>query len=257
MHLTNFATEIIQKVFFVLSSAFATCQRKKEIESIQSMNKNFLDELISNLYSCHSLSAILKCVSLVAASTFKAEKAMIVLIQPNDQGSNFAYFYSFSDAHIYNFDYAGTFVEGIVNSGEIVTFPKDSEGNGKVQSINEEDFDCIHYIPAKTDGRVTCIAEICYKNMGDINELLKEKEKMIELETTFSQIIAHELKGYSCKLRAFLYSVNNIVTDVRTRKLYSRFSCWRKAAEKSKQQKEIANIQEERSIAEKKVNIFF
>ncbi len=212
-----------------------------------------VEEMLGRMRDCHSLSAILGAASAAAAGLFRADKTLAIVVQRSGEGeARLAYFYSFEDAHVYNFDYAGTFIESIVDSGNPLTFPEAEEEHlesdpapKKAHSISEEEFGLIRYVPVKRDNEVFCVCEMCYADPSAATDP--------DLELVFSQMLGRELHRFSLRLQLFLKAIKDTVRDSDRRRTARAVQCWRKVCEDSRGSEEAQNVRAERSTVESKV----
>eukprot|EP01022_Parablepharisma_sp_SALTPOND_P021069 TRINITY_DN400_c0_g1_i1.p1 TRINITY_DN400_c0_g1~~TRINITY_DN400_c0_g1_i1.p1 ORF type:complete len:1547 (-),score=137.31 TRINITY_DN400_c0_g1_i1:937-5577(-) len=240
--------QVIQKFVMAASTVLASGSRKAEIEAVQNQNKLVFESLISSANKANTLSSILNAMTMAGIKLLGTDKTLIILIQEQQK---LAYFYSFADAHVYNFDFAGTFIESIVLTGEPICFPTEEDSERKAQSINEEDFEFIRYIPITSKGKVTGICEMCYHLIGENTGIKDADVKMPELEAVYADSLSNELDRFKAKLNYFVRTASNVVKKVNKRRITAKFCQWRTRCKNIKNREEATAAKQERMKVEK------
>ncbi len=215
---------------------------REEITRRKQEEAGLVDSLLGRVGGCRSLSALLDSGSSAACQLFGANKALVVLIP---EGAKLAYFYSFEDAQVYNFDFEGTFVDSIVASRQSVTFP--SEGQLKARSINEEEFDLIRYLPLIRDGQIFGICELCYIRP------YTESTSLASLEPTFSEALGGELGRLVLNMQLLFRTINSKVRAADVGRASRGLQRWRRACLETKQGERVKAAKAELAVQEEKV----
>jgi len=153
---------------------------------LRANKKTFQDSLLRFTQATKnntSFSALLNLISKDIPKILTCEKSLVILIVETSNPNMFAsstktaYFYSFTDNHTYNFNYDGTFVEKILDSGNPITFSvntqivlpasiKNSVYANHPKNISNEYFHTIRYLPVpvvvKGEQKIMAILETCY-----------------------------------------------------------------------------------------------
>jgi hypothetical protein len=241
----KFVNAVLQPLYSTLRSVYASCSTLATSLAMHDFRRGLLDECASKFHSCYSLSAILSAASSCGCGTFKADQATIFLIR-RTVDCRLAHFYSFADAHVYNFDYSETFVETIVNSLQSLTFPqrsaKPSAVKAKVKSISDEEFDLVHYVPTKVDSELICISEFGFKHQSRVRgpsdppSLPQDLPPLSTLEQQHSEMLRRELTAYMQQLDHFLVVIHGLLKNQAARATATRFHAWRLKGARSQQQ---------------------
>jgi len=245
--------EIMSKFYAVTNTALSNIMRKIEKLQIDRQNSILFDSFISQISKTNTLSSIINKMALIATKLLNSDKSLIILTQDDEiNNKKLAYFYSFSDAHVYSFDFSGTFIETIVSTGETIIFPTEEDikqNNLKAQSINEEEFNQIKYIPIMGNTEKTqCVLELCYKN---VQHSVPESEKINELTQIFIETLSKEIEQFMHKISFFTQRISNILIKHAEKLSANSFSKWKKLVECLKKHENTISAAQEKLNVEK------
>lgn len=181
-----------------VSAAFALENFERKCGSVVAVSeeRKLLSIMYSKLSGSKTLSAIMRSVSHIVPNVLHSERALLILLPPHS--NKVAFFYLFSDNHVYNFSYENTFVEEIVRSGEPRVFSSSrsfNESAPPVFNITNEEFACVKYVPLfDTDKRnVIAVLELSTNRHSGPREDLERE-------------VTQEVQGKIC---AFVYKMKN------------------------------------------------
>ena len=174
-----------------------------------------------------------------------AEKALLVHLPMSQQTekSHTAFFYSFSDSHIYNFDYADTFIEQI----SLTQLPLMFEHSKSVTEQASPDapfYNYIRYIPILSSGsqishnfnalknaiqvrnnpqRVVAVLELCHDRVGDTMQTLVRPEELAEKEIEITQALGNHLSWIRDKVKTFINILGGVERFHKLKSVNRRF----------------------------------
>jgi len=172
----------VKTVCLVANRVLEGESQKIEMETLKQQGKLLYDSLLSSISNSVSLNLMLTSMSTLGSQLLGAEKVLIVLIK---EGKGCFYI----DSSMYSFEINETFIESIVNSGKAMSLYDNA------QSINEEEYGHIRYLPIKSQGEVKGVCEVCY------NEDYKVEES---LEMMYLNLLDYKLEQYKLRLVHFL-----------------------------------------------------
>ena len=202
----------------------------QEIEEMKSKPQNTFAPVIEEIARCGNLSALLKTFSISLPKIVNCEKVLLILLPEWQMEAKLAYFYSFGDNHIYNFEYENTFVDEICNNGEVVFFPPPG-GNKmlKHKSITEEVYGFIKYIPiTNTKHRVHAIAEVSWGSHHPVLENIEGMYQIQDTEATMVNLLSREIESFTSTFVARLQTINLLLHKGRQKRINRGFQIWKK-----------------------------
>ena len=204
---------IFNKLCTTINSLIFSIERREDIKFIKEQYKLLIKSFISSNENNGSLNTMLENMKTIGEQLLEANKILIMITDTNLQLCSF-----YNNGRVYNFNFAGTFIESVVNSGESITFPIDE--NKKVQAISEEEYEFIKYLPIKYKGKVMCICEICYS--------LQERYSGNEMiEEVYVEALRNGLIHFKNVFGHFLRVLSNAIKIKDRRNFEYSFFMWR------------------------------
>lgn len=234
----------------ILPVYFQLRQTQVQIEQLQR-------QLVANTQPQNSLSRLLRQVYFNAPSQLNAAQILPLIIEPKSQT---AFFYHFRDNHIYNFEYANTFIGEIVDfkcilelaaaeedqslpSSRSLTTDQDFEEmdqhesvctlipshrkraltQGNIKSVTNEAFKHILYYPVVGGplGKIKAVVEVSFGSLRQV-----PKNVLTPQIQSFLESFSSKLTELETKLRTFCKFTESVISKhdaVRISKMFARW----------------------------------